>query len=581
MISLKKIKHRGANRIGAFFDYDPVLVSKMKSLGGTYSKTHQCWYWNYSKVHYKMLTDEFETKIVKDVMNTSEVTITKASVGTQRKNLPITQKRARPETNSEENVLKVHKLKNQVDPRLKLRVLKPVGKYWVLKMQYVQAYVKALKKVKGVYWNKTHQVYMLYRHPKVKSKVEAIFDQKLFDEVYYEPQKNKEKLEIRLVAYLEDRRYVKIKCSKNFKLIRAVKQIAHSKYYKSIDAYLLAATPQNLQTLKLGLSDLECSLKLDVEPTYFKVSNVINRKSERLGQTKLSLLDQVPTHARDYLEQMVNMLMAMNYSVSTIKSYTGAFINFLRAHHYTDPEKISRKTVVAYLAKLTKLGLKSSSGHMLVNALKFYYKHVLEWDDTQQWSIPRPKKEKPLPKVLSLSECQRIFEAVEQPKHKLILLLTYGAGLRVSEVCNLVWKDLDFDEYQIKIVSGKGKKDRLVMLPYSIVAFLKHYRSIYQTSTYVFEGQVKGTPYSTSSCGVIMRRAVKKAKISKKVGIHALRHSFATHLLESGTDIRFIQKFLGHQSIKTTTIYTHVSQQNTKHIASPLDHMKISNKQKE
>ena len=127
--------------------------------------------------------------------------------------------------------------------------------------------------------------------------------------------------------------------------------------------------------------------------------------------------------------------------------------------------------------------------------------------------------------------------------------------------------------HQIKVISGKGKKDRLVMLPASILQYVNTYRSLYKTSHYVFEGQIKGEPYSTSSCDIIMRKALQKANIGHNVGIHALSHSFATHLLESGTDIRFIQKFLGHSSIKTTTIYTHVSQKHTKHIESPLDKM--------
>ena len=121
--------------------------------------------------------------------------------------------------------------------------------------------------------------------------------------------------------------------------------------------------------------------------------------------------------------------------------------------------------------------------------------------------------------------------------------------------------------------SGKGKKDRQVMLPYSIVSYFDTYRSLYSSESYVFEGQIKGQPYSTGSCRSIMRRALEQSGIEKKVNIHALRHSFATHLLEGGTDIRFIQKLLGHNSIKTTTIYTHVSQQVTKHIESPLDKM--------
>jgi site-specific recombinase XerD len=132
------------------------------------------------------------------------------------------------------------------------------------------------------------------------------------------------------------------------------------------------------------------------------------------------------------------------------------------------------------------------------------------------------------------------IEAVNQPKHKLILLLAYGAGLRVSENCNLEWKAIDFDEHKILVKSGKGKKDRQVMLPYSILSYFDTYKELYSTGNYVFEGQIKGQPYSPGSCRVVMRRALKQAVIDKKVNIHALRHSFATHLLEGGTDIRFI-----------------------------------------
>lgn len=574
MIRLKKIWHRGAYRIAAFFPYDAKLIARFKALGAKYSKTHTCWYVDYSAKHYRNITQNFDNCVIDS--SAQNLTETKqASVENQRQDLPITpEQRARPETDSIQAVSMVHKpLEKEVDPRLKLKVLDDVGKYWVLKMHYVPTYVKALKKVKGVFWNSTHKVYMVYRHPKVKQKVEAIFGVSLFADNFYNPKEQEKSLQVEIFSYKADERYALIKFTDDFRLIDVLRRMAYSKYSKTLNAYLLPATPKNLEALKLFLSELKCKIGMHVSPAYFKASKLINHKSHSLSTTKTRLLDTVPENARGFIDEMIDMLMAMNYSASTMKSYTGAFIHFLRDHEYCDPSLIERKQVVKYLAKLSEFGLKSSSGHMIVNALKFYYKHVLEWDDTQQWSIPRPKKEKTLPKVLSVEECRRIFAAVKQPKHKLILLLAYGAGLRVSEVCLLRWQDIDFDAYKIKIISGKGKKDRQVMLPHSVLQYIQTYRSLYKTETYIFEGQVKGQPYSTSSCGAIMRKAVKDANIGKKVGIHALRHSFATHLLESGTDIRFIQKFLGHSSIKTTTIYTHVSQRSVKHIQSPLDRM--------
>ncbi|MBS3737812.1 tyrosine-type recombinase/integrase [Mesohalobacter halotolerans] len=574
-IVLRKIWHRGQYRIAAFFKWDDLKTrQKMKRIGARYSRTHRCWHLEYCKDNYNLLQKHFDHLVIEKRPQSrgKENSNVKASAQKERQHLPIAQTSERPLSHSEKTGNSVHKSEtHQIDPRLNLRVLDPVGKYWVLKMNYVQSYTKALKKVKGVYWNKTHKAYMVYRHPKAKQKVEAIFGVPLFDDDYYFKQNFSKNLNVEIFSYQQDKRYALLKFTKDFRLIEILRRLNQSKYTKSENGYLLPATPKNLESLKLLLSDLNVKITLHVKDAYFSRKKTINRKSEQLTGTKQRLMDMVPDRAKSYVEDMVNMLLAMNYSNSTIKSYTNAFINFLIDHDYSNPQEMNRKTVVKYLSKLSEYGLKSASGHMVVNALKFYYKHVLEWDDTQSWTIPRPKKEKTLPKVLSVDECRRIIEAVKQPKHKLILLLAYGAGMRVSEICDLRWTDIDFTEHKILVKSGKGKKDRQVMLPYSIVEYFNTYKELYTTKNYVFEGQIKGQPYSTESCRSIMRRALKSAGINKKVNIHSLRHSFATHLLEAGTDIRFIQKLLGHNSIKTTTIYTHVSQKSTKHIESPLD----------
>jgi site-specific recombinase XerD len=576
-ILLKKIWHRGAYRIAAFFDKNDIKTrQKMKKIGARFSITHLCWHLPYSKENYNLLKNNFNNLVIeKSQANKTDKDVKpKASVQNERQHLPIAPKSERSSSVSNGSGDSTHKSeRHQIDPRLNLKVLDPVGKYWILKMNYVESYVKDLKKVKGVFWNKTHKAYMIYRHPDVKKRVEGIFGVSLFDNNFYKKSNFSKKLSLEIFSYPKDERYALLKFTKDFRLIEILRRLNQSKYVKSENAYLLPATPKNFESLKLLLSDLNVKVNLHVNDDYFSRKKTINRKSEELSHTKQRLIDMVPTPAKTYVEDMVNMLMAMNYSNSTISSYTNAFVNFLIAHAYTNPEQMDRKTVVKYLSKLSEYGLKSSSGHMIVNALKFYYKHVLEWDDTQAWSIPRPKKEKTLPKVLSIDECRRILEAVKQPKHKLILLLAYGAGLRVSEICLLKWNDIDFNAHKILVHSGKGKKDRQVMLPYSILDYFRTYEELYTTKRYVFEGQIKGQPYSPASCRSIMKRALQKAGIEKKVSMHSLRHSFATHLLEGGTDIRYIQKLLGHNSIKTTTIYTHVSQKSTEKIESPLDRM--------
>jgi site-specific recombinase XerD len=173
-----------------------------------------------------------------------------------------------------------------------------------------------------------------------------------------------------------------------------------------------------------------------------------------------------------------------------------------------------------------------------------------------------------------------LFQVVDNPKHKLLLLIGYGAGLRVSEIVTLKWSDILFDEHKIHVKDAKGKKDRIVMLPYAIVESLKIYRELYNGKQYVFEGQFAGEPYSTGSTQSVMRQAIKKSGLDKKATVHSLRHSFATHLLENGTDIRYIQRFLGHSSIKTTTIYTHLTKSAVGKIKSPLDIMVDENNKK-
>jgi site-specific recombinase XerD len=225
---------------------------------------------------------------------------------------------------------------------------------------------------------------------------------------------------------------------------------------------------------------------------------------------------------------------------------------------------------------MSEQGLSASSLAMLVNALLYYYRTVLK-RDTFELRIPRPRSEHHLPAVLTKEECFRIFSFVDNPKHRLLLLIGYGAGLRRSEIVGLKWADILFDEHQIHVKQGKGNKDRIVMLPYSIVEYLRNYRQMYPSDDWVFEGQYKGEALSARTVQQVMANAVVRAGLEKKATVHTLRHSFATHLLEAGTDIRYIQQLLGHSSIKTTMVYTHITPKAERKISSPLDSLVQSN----
>jgi site-specific recombinase XerD len=190
------------------------------------------------------------------------------------------------------------------------------------------------------------------------------------------------------------------------------------------------------------------------------------------------------------------------------------------------------------------------------------------------YTLQRPDKEQALPTVLSTAEITNILKAAENLKHKAILTVIYSAGLRIGEVVKLKIKDIDSERKQIRIEQGKGKKDRYTLLSAKTLELLRAYFTAYRPKEYLFEGQ-DGGQYSTRSIQAFFQEICRKAGIKKKVSVHTLRHSFATHLLENGTDLRYIQALLGHESTKTTEIYTHVTTKGFDQIKSPLDNLDI------
>ncbi len=271
---------------------------------------------------------------------------------------------------------------------------------------------------------------------------------------------------------------------------------------------------------------------------------------------------------------MKQHLKLKGYSLSTIKTYLNEAGIFLRTikNHPADSFNTQRiKDYLQYCAE--KLGLTENTLHSRMNALKFYYEQVLK-KEKFFWDIPRPKKANQLPKVLSKEEMIRLIKAIKNLKHKTMITLGYACGLRVSEITGLEIKDVDEDRRLLLIRKAKGKKDRMVSLSPVMLVMLREYKAKYNPQKYLFEGQYKGTAYSIRSLEAIIKTAKNKAGISKTGSMHMLRHSFATHLIDKGTDVVFIQKLLGHNDIKTTLRYLHVSNKDMLNILSPLEDIK-------
>ncbi|MEZ7507156.1 tyrosine-type recombinase/integrase [Flavobacterium sp. Arc2] len=578
-IIVKKIWHRDADRIGLFFKYDSATISQLKQLKGMYSQSLRCWYFDYNLENYKLINQTFNDLVIDNPKKTKTQPLAGLTIS---RDLPAIAKSdlqldSAPVLHNPEHITNT----NLLAANMRLELLPNLGKYWVFKMQYYQHISKQLLATKGVYWNANYKVYMVLRHENVQKLVEKILDTPAFfpENDYYKNETIFQGESIVLKPHLEDLKWMEVYMPPYLVLREKIKRFSMARYSTIKDCYLLPATPTVYDAMAMQFEPHKILINNRLPKGYLLKQNLPNRKQLDLRKTKEQLFNQVPDGAHEYISLMVDTILALNYSSSTMRTYTSSFLKFLRDHQFRDPHTITQKELVKYLASLMERGLSASSGHSMVNALLFYYQQI-EHQKGFELKLPRPKTEKKLPAVLTMEECLQLFRAVDNPKHKLLLLIGYGAGLRVSEIVTLEWRDILFTEHKIHIKNAKGKKDRMVMLPYSIVSSLELYKKLYEPNKYVFEGQFAGEPYSTGSARSVMRQALKKSGLEKRATVHTLRHSFATHLLESGTDIRYIQKFLGHASIKTTTIYTHVSKMASDKILSPLDRLVDENNKK-
>lgn len=272
------------------------------------------------------------------------------------------------------------------------------------------------------------------------------------------------------------------------------------------------------------------------------------------------------------LQFFIETLQLKAYSENTIRTYSNEFAQLLYLLKNVVVDTLDALKLRSYFLYCTNtLKLSENTLHSRMNAIKFYFEQVLHRDKLF-FEIPRPKKPALLPKVISAKEIKKLFEVTANLKHNTMLKLCYGMGLRVSEIVNIKITDIDSKTMQVFIERAKGKKDRYANLPESLLEQLRAYYKLYKPKKYLFEG-LSGEQYSTRSAQQVFKNAMQKARLNKATGIHSLRHSFATHLLENGTDVKFIQELLGHNDIKTTLRYIHVSERQLKKIKSPLDNL--------
>jgi integrase/recombinase XerD len=268
--------------------------------------------------------------------------------------------------------------------------------------------------------------------------------------------------------------------------------------------------------------------------------------------------------------EMSKLMQLQDLSENTQKSYLSA-VSGLARHYNMSPDKISKSMVEDYLLYLKNVKKQASNGvGTVVSGLKFFYRHVLSNEENAPNYSQRSTRR--LPVVLTQEEVHGIINAPKNLKHRLMLKTTYSAGLRASEVIHLKPEHIDSKRMLIKVQNGKGRKDRYTLLSEKLLKELRHYYQTFQPKTYLFPSSYKkGAPLCYETLRSVYEKGRTKARVNKGPGLHTLRHSFATHLLEAGNDIRKIQLLLGHSSLSTTMIYLHVSRETLSKIKSPLD----------
>lgn len=368
----------------------------------------------------------------------------------------------------------------------------------------------------------------------------------------------------------DDRKVVFLVFEKDYRLIQEIKKLpgatwsqSQGKWYIPDEQFDLSETFESLKELFY----IDYSLLKKPVPAATDLNPSVKRKRSYDEPGELT-----PAASRE-IEKFVAWMKQKRYSDRTVKSYTMSIKTFLKFYAGKPIEEITNKDLIEFNSQfIIGNGLSASFQNQILSGVKLFYSRLykvkLDIDE-----IERPRRSRKLPNVLSKEEVKRIIEAPTNQKHRVMLSLLYACGLRRSELLNLRPGHVDSKRGLLIILNAKGQKDRVVPISDKIIQLLRDYYKKYRPKTWLFEGEEQNSAYSTTSIYKVLQMAVTKAGINKKVSLHWLRHSYATHLLEAGTDLRYIQTLLGHKSSKTTEIYTHVSTDSLKNIKSPFDDM--------
>jgi integrase/recombinase XerD len=528
--SISSVMHRGEKKIAIRFSYDRVLSDRVKAISGAWwSQSLGTWLLPYQKEAYEALLLIFpDLKVEERKPALLEVDQTVAHFYPGAHHIP-----------KDDTCHLWYK-----------------GHSYYIYVRPCDDYIKFLKALPKVFFSKKDYAWMVRRDDKSLHLLKSFFKEKLI--IRNRPTVAPKKLMAENTVLIEEKANGQLALSFHYERTHVdfVKSLPYPRWHAAQGYWLVPHTESVLSDLKKHFEQYAFSIIYTQEK--------VKEKSTIPFQPKF----------RECPIAYQEKLTIKRYSRNTAKTYLGCFREFINFYPDKDLSAIEEEDIKRYLLYLVEeKKISSSYQNQMINAIKFYYEQVLG-GERKFYYIDRPFKEQKLPTVLNVEEVQKIIGSIENLKHKCMILTLYSGGLRISELLNLKIADIDSERMLIHIRNAKGQKDRMTLLSEKLLVYLREYVKVYRPKQYLFEGHMGGI-YSARSVQEVFSGACKKAQIQKRATLHTLRHSFATHLLEAGTDLRYIQSLLGHASSKTTEIYTHITRKGMEHIKSPLDRLNL------
>ncbi|HLP04714.1 MAG TPA: site-specific tyrosine recombinase/integron integrase [Paludibacter sp.] len=559
----EKIVHRGETRIRVDFPYNSETTSLLRQIPGTrWSKTLCAWHIPYTRESFEQLKSSFpDVEIVKRAEDIKANTVPE-----RKRTTPIVLKKPVPTPGEAGKTTSQNVETPPVFPGKNWDVvITSVGRQLQVKMPKNETDIQFIRSFRYAKWDFENFCWVLPNFGNAADKLKKYFgnrhagiNEQGQNRTCNSP-KPPEFSKTELLVLNDSGRKLKAYFAYSKAIVEQLKLVGYVRWNAYDGCWDIPCNDRCLDELKLIAQRNDKTFRYET----------IDKK-----QVKPRMHQQSSKGYRHCPAEYIAKLQELRYSQNTLDTYKHMFEEFINYHNDMEIDEITDGLIVDFLRYLVnERNISGSYQNQSINAIKFYYERV-KGGQRKIYHIERPRKEKYLPEVLSEEEVVQLLNATDNLKHKAVLMTIYSAGLRISEVLNLRIKDIDSQRMQIRVEQAKGKKDRYTLLGEKTLEVLRKYVSEYKPREWLFEG-MHGENYSKKAVQKFLKTAVEKVGIKKRVTIHTLRHSFATHLLEAGTDLRYIQSLLGHSSGKTTEIYTHITTKGFGQIKSPLDRLNI------